>query len=266
VERALTPVVPPAAVVIGAASGMGEAVAQRLAAEGHRLVLADRRIDGLTAPATDLGVEVVVCDITDTESVDQLAAAAGETSALVVTAGLSPTMGTFAQIVDVNLAGMARVLRAFESRMVDGGVAVCFASIAGHMAGNPSDELLAALDDPEAPSLAERIAASAGSDDPGTAYSASKLGVLRLARRTAKAWATHGVRVCSLSPGIIDTPMGRQELEQQPIMAEMIKATPAGRMGRADEIAEVVAFLCSAGASYMTACDVLVDGGFVGGT
>jgi NAD(P)-dependent dehydrogenase (short-subunit alcohol dehydrogenase family) len=88
--------------------------------------------------------------------------------------------------------------------------------------------------------------------------------VLRLARRTGAAWGSRGVRVCSLSPGIVDTPMGRQESERTPFMADMIKMTPIARDGRADEIAAVVGFLCSDAASYMTACDVLVDGGFVG--
>jgi NAD(P)-dependent dehydrogenase (short-subunit alcohol dehydrogenase family) len=255
-----------AAVVVGAASGMGAAVAERFAAEGYRVVLADRDASRLEALAAALGAKAVVCDLTDEESAQRLADTAGETTALVVTAGLSPTMGSFRQIMDVNLAGMARVLRAFEPRMRGGGAVVCFASIAAHMAGSPAAEVLAALDDPDAPDLPGRMLAAGAVDDPGSAYSLSKLGVLRLARRTGAAWAGHRVRVYSLSPGIIDTPMGRQELEQQPYMAEMIKMTPIPRQGRADEIAAVVSFLCSDAASYMTACDLLVDGGFVGAT
>jgi NAD(P)-dependent dehydrogenase (short-subunit alcohol dehydrogenase family) len=74
-----------------------------------------------------------------------------------------------------------------------------------------------------------------------------------------------GGRVNSLSPGIIETPMGRQELEQQPYMRDMLAATPAGRAGKATDIASVVAFLVSDQASYVSGIDVLVDGGMLQG-
>jgi NAD(P)-dependent dehydrogenase (short-subunit alcohol dehydrogenase family) len=66
-----------------------------------------------------------------------------------------------------------------------------------------------------------------------------------------------------VSPGIIDTPMGRQEMDKQPMMAVMVEHTPLRRQGTAGEVASVVEFLLSDGASYMTGCDVLVDGGVV---
>lgn len=255
-----------AAVVIGAASGMGEAVATLFAEEGRRVILADRSAPRLEALARKLGAEAVACDITETASVEHLAETAGDTSALVVTAGLSPTMGTFDQIMEVNLIGTARVLRVFEPKVGRGSAVVCFASIAAHMAGAPGPELLAAVDDTDHPELVARVKAAAGSDDPGGAYTYSKLGVLRLARRTGAAWGHRGARVYSLCPGIIDTPMGKREYDAQPFMAEMIKMTPLERQGKASEIASVVGFLCSDGASYMAGCDVLVDGGFVAAT
>jgi NAD(P)-dependent dehydrogenase (short-subunit alcohol dehydrogenase family) len=67
--------------------------------------------------------------------------------------------------------------------------------------------------------------------------------------------------VCSVSPGIIDTPQGRQEAESQPFMQELERRTPLGRLGRADEVAAVVAFIVSDEASFLTGVDVLVDGG-----
>jgi NAD(P)-dependent dehydrogenase (short-subunit alcohol dehydrogenase family) len=82
-----------------------------------------------------------------------------------------------------------------------------------------------------------------------------------LARKTAPAWSKRGARIISLSPGIIDTPMGRQELSQQPMMQGMIDAV--GRMGTAEEVAAVAAFLVSPAASFVTGTDVLVDGGSV---
>ncbi len=64
-----------------------------------------------------------------------------------------------------------------------------------------------------------------------------------------------------MAPGLIDTPMGRQEFEQQPVMALMLEKTPLGRLGQSEEVAAVVAFLLSSQASFISGIDVLVDGG-----
>ena len=80
-------------------------------------------------------------------------------------------------------------------------------------------------------------------------------------RAEAVAWGMRGARICSISPGIIDTPQGRQEFEEQPAMATMIDLTPIKRWGQPEEICNVVAFLLSDEASFMTGCDVVVDGG-----
>jgi NAD(P)-dependent dehydrogenase (short-subunit alcohol dehydrogenase family) len=86
---------------------------------------------------------------------------------------------------------------------------------------------------------------------------------VQLVERTAVAWGPLGGRINSISPGIIDTPQGRQEFEHQPMMATMVDMTPLGRQGAADEEAAVVAFLLSDEASYVTGVDVLADGGVV---
>jgi NAD(P)-dependent dehydrogenase (short-subunit alcohol dehydrogenase family) len=256
------------AVVIGAGSGMGRAVAA-LFADEDRLVLADRGQAALTEVAEVLTargalVEAVPCDITDAAAVRRLAEVVGEFRALVHTAGLSPTMAPGPRIYDVNLRGTALVLNAFLDYAGPGSAAVCFASTAGHMMD--VTQYAPALDDPLAPDFAERLHALGGDsvDDPAMAYVLSKAGVMRLVRKSAAAWGARGARVVSISPGIIDTPMGRQEYESQPAMADMVATTPLQRQASAEEVARVAQFLCSDGASFVSACDVLVDGGYIG--
>jgi NAD(P)-dependent dehydrogenase (short-subunit alcohol dehydrogenase family) len=247
-------------VVVGAGSGMGAAAAEAI--RGNRpLVVAD--IDGSAAKRTaaKLGerVEAAVCDVTDESSCGELASRIGRLGTLVVTAGLSPTMAPGERIFEVNLVGVARLLAALDEAVTTGTAAVLFASMAGH--GPVAEPALAAvLDDPLTPDLPGRLR-SIGVDpsDPGTAYSLSKLGVIRLARRTAASWWKRGARINSISPGVIDTPMGNLELANQPLMAGMIDAV--GRMGSAEELAAVAAFLGSDKASFVTGIDVLVDGG-----
>ena len=96
------------------------------------------------------------------------------------------------------------------------------------------------------------------------AYSLAKYGVIRLCQREASAWGARGARIVSLSPGIIQTPMGQQEFDQQPMMATLVAQTPLKRMGQPEEIAAAAAFLLSADASFITGCDMLVDGGVTG--
>jgi NAD(P)-dependent dehydrogenase (short-subunit alcohol dehydrogenase family) len=253
-------------VVIGAASGMGAAVARRLSARGgRRMVLGDVDVAGAERLAGELGgdVEVHRCDVSDRGDVEALAKAAGECGALVVTAGLSPTMGPGRRIFEVDIVGPATVLDAFEPLAGAGSVAVVLSSMAGHLLP-PQAEVDAVLDQPLSPSFFDELAAAGVDvDDPAMAYVCSKRGVHRLVRRASAAWGARGARVLSVSPGIIDTPMGRRENEAQPVMAEMVAASPLGRMIDADEVAAVVEFLVSPAASAMTGTDVLVDGGVV---
>ncbi len=252
----------PVNVVIGAASGMGAAVAAQLAARGP-LLLADRDAERLGEVAAGLGGDVATkaCDVTVAAEVEALGEAVARVGALVVTAGLSPSMAGGRRIFEVNLRGLERVVRAFEPAAGEGSAAVCFGSVAGHLLP-VSDDVAAILDDPLSDSFFDDLASKGfDPDQPQLAYALSKHGVQRLARRHAPAWGGRGARLVSLSPGIVDTGMGRLEAENQPVMARMVASSALGRMGRAEEVAAVAAFLVSDAASFLTGTDVLVDGG-----
>lgn len=250
-------------VVIGAASGMGAAVARRLAPRG-RILIADQNPTALSEMLAELGgdVETFPCDISDQAQVDALFAKVDDLEAVVHTAGVSGTMAAGRRVLDVNLVGTARVLKAVEPRLRLGSVAVCFASQSGYMVPE-SPELFAVLEDPLSPTFFDDLSKFFDIDNPSLAYQVSKRGVHRLVRRAAASWGARGARILSLSPGINDTPMNRSDEAQHPVMQEIIKNSPLGRRGSPEEVANVVSFLTSEGASYMTGSDVLVDGGMV---
>jgi NAD(P)-dependent dehydrogenase (short-subunit alcohol dehydrogenase family) len=247
---------------------MGEAVARRFARSaepGDRLLLADVSAGRLEPLAKELSAEHLACDITSDDDVTRVVETLGEVDAAVLTAGLSPTMAVGRKIVEVNLTGTARVGAALLPHMRPGGAFVCFASTAAHYLD--SSHLNSVLDDPSSPELYDRLMdAGAKVDDTGLAYSVSKFGVRRYVIRSAAAWGARQARIVSLSPGIIDTPMGAQEFAAQAYMKTLVEMTPLKRQGSADEIAAVVCFLVSPEASFLTGTDVLVDGGSVAST
>jgi NAD(P)-dependent dehydrogenase (short-subunit alcohol dehydrogenase family) len=129
---------------------------------------------------------------------------------------------------------------------------------------NVPDELLALLEEPLRGDFLGAIAEKLGPDaDANRAYSLSKAGLNRMCRRSAPDWGRRGLRIVSLSPGLIATPQGAQSYKHSSGKFALFEAVPVGRECSMLEIAGVVAFLASDQASYITGTDILVDGGLI---
>jgi 2-hydroxycyclohexanecarboxyl-CoA dehydrogenase len=240
------------ALVTGAASGMGLAIAHELVGRGDRVALLDRNAEGVEQVADGLlaaggKVVAVPVDVGERASVDEAVARTraelGPIEIVVTAAGIAPhrffsdiTLDIWEQVIRVNLTGTFNCIQAALDDMVAGswGRVVTVSSFAGQ-AG--------------APKMAD--------------YSAAKGGVISLTRALAKELASKGITVNSISPGTIDTPMFRSEpTEGDTVDAERVAAmVPAKRLGSAEEIAATCAFLTSEGASYVTGQIVGVNGG-----
>jgi NAD(P)-dependent dehydrogenase (short-subunit alcohol dehydrogenase family) len=259
----------PLAIVFGA-GGLGMAVARQLGLS-HRLLIADRDQEHLheqIARLTDAGHDAkgLACDVTKVEDIARLAKMArqiGGVRALAYVVGLSPSLGDFASIMAVNLAGPARVLAAFLDVMVPGGAALCVSSSAAHMQPAPPD-LLPLLDRPLQEDLIPALSAALGAGArPAMAYTLSKQALVRLCQREAGIWGRQGKRLVSLSPGLIATPQGAGEYRNSPGKMKLFESIPLARECTMLEIAGIADFLLSDKASYINGVDLLVDGGLI---
>src|SRR6202035_2412504 len=262
-------------VITGGAGGMGLACARALADRG-RLLLVDVREDLLDQARKALSghgadVETLRCNVTspaDVAAVADRVRELGRLRCLVHTAGVSPEMTDAATVLDVDLAGSVRITDALFPLVNPGSSAILIGSIAGYSEVPAAVEPL--LDDPLADGFLAAIEQAVGKAlDSATAYVLAKRGVTRLAERLAAPWGAKGGRTVAISPGLIDTPMGRLELERQPVVPVMVSVTPLKRPerplpGRPEDIAATVAFLESDGAAFISGCDIRVDGGLVG--
>ena len=238
----------PIALVTGAAQGIGYACAEALAADGARVVLADINSDGVKAAAETLGGGALglSCDMGEPAEIaalfDRIEAEVGAVSILVNNAGiaapgdfLETSLEQFRKVIEVNLTGtflaVQRAARTMVAKGIEGAI-VNMSSINAQVA---------------IPSIA--------------AYCASKGGVMQLTKAVALALAPHNIRVNAVGPGSIDTAMMAGVNANPEAMKMVMSRTPLKRVGTPREIGEVVAFLASKKASYITGETIYVDGG-----
>lgn len=241
----------PRALVTGAAQGIGYACAEALAEDGAQVILADINADAVHAAAEKLGngATALVCDMGDPASVDAMfdtiEAEYGALSILVNNAGiampndfLETDLADFKRVIDVNLTGNFQAIQRAAKGMIAAG-------IEGAIVNMSSINAVVAI--PAIP-----------------AYCASKGGVMQLTKSSALALAPHGIRVNAVGPGSIDTAMMAGVNADPAAMGRVMARTPMKRVGTPREIGDVVAFLASAKASYITGETIYVDGGRIG--
>ncbi|VWX54501.1 SDR family NAD(P)-dependent oxidoreductase [Novosphingobium sp. 9U] len=264
----MTDIQPQGAIIItGAAGGMGRPAAVRFAKRGQPLILCDisaERLDALAAELAPSGapVSTLAGDLSAPDFPAKLLERVGDQdiAAVVHTAGLSPTMADGERVLEVNYFATERLVDALAPRMAKGACAVLISSSSGYMI--PAPDMIAAVKAMVDGGGREAVAAYLQS--PQAAYPISKLGVMKLVARESVRFGQRGARIVSIAPGFIDTAMSRAEAQASEMMRAMMQRVPLQRMGLGDEIASVADFLCSPAASYISGCDIKVDGGALG--
>lgn len=227
------------AIVTGAASGIGAAIAARLAAEGAVVAGLDRAAGGAASVTVDVrdpdAVTLAVERARDVlgGSPDLLVNAAG---VYLVRSLLETSAAEWDDVLAVNLRGTFLVATAAVRAGLGPGVIVNLSSVAAYEG-------------------------SAG--EPSGAYNASKAAVSGLTRQMAAEWASRGIRVVAVAPGVIDTPMLRLMDDPTAGRAYLDAAVPLRRLGTADEIAAVACFAASPEAAYLTGTTIVADGGLL---
>jgi NAD(P)-dependent dehydrogenase (short-subunit alcohol dehydrogenase family) len=257
-------------VVIGPGQ-IGQAIARRVGV-GKQVLLADMRLENAEAAAkvmADAGYEVSVAtvDASSREAVHALvekATGLGTVTGLVHAAGVSPSQASPATILKVDLYGTALVLEEFGNVIAPGGAGVVIASQSGDRLEALSAETNKALaTTPTEELLALAFLQPNQVTDPLHAYQISKRGNVLRVMAEAVRWGKRGARVNAISPGIIMTPLARDELTgpRGAGYRRMIEVSAAGRAGTPDEVANVAALLMGADGGFITGSDFLMDGG-----
>ncbi|MBO0679489.1 SDR family oxidoreductase [Mycolicibacterium sp. S2-37] len=229
------------AIVVGAASGIGLATAHGLAADGYRVVLADRNADGANDAAAALGAphRAAHVDVTDEATVERLFDQAGPIDAVVNCAGFSNVgmitdmpVDQFREVIDVCLTGGFVVAKHAGRLLREGGVLVQISSLNGRQP-------------------------AAGM----SAYCAAKAGLSMLTQVAALEMGPRGIRVNAVAPGFVHTPLTAPAASVPGVVEDYLENTALGRAGTPEDIANAVRYLCSPGASWLTGEVLDLNGG-----
>jgi NAD(P)-dependent dehydrogenase (short-subunit alcohol dehydrogenase family) len=257
-------------VVIGPGQ-IGQAIARRVGV-GKHVLLADLREDNAVAAAevlSNVGYEVSVAtvDVSSREAVHALvekATGLGEVTGLIHAAGVSPSQAPPATILKVDLYGTALVLEEFGDVIASGGAGVVIASQSGHRLPPLSVEQHKALaTTPVEELLGLHFLRPDQITDSLLAYQLAKRGNSLRVMAEAVRWGKHRARINTISPGIIITPLAKDELTgpRGEGYRRMIEASVAGRAGTPDEVGNVAALLMGPDGGFITGSDILMDGG-----
>jgi len=236
------------AVVTGAARGIGRAIAERYAAEGARVMLADIDAEAGAEAARAIGgaASFVACDVGDKAQVTALIEAAvdafGGLDICVANAGI----GHAADFLDLDEADFDRVIRVNLK-----GVFLTGQAAARHMVAQGRGGAIIALSSCQAVMVIPTLAP----------YVASKGGINQLTKAMALSLADKGIRVNAIGPGSIRTEMLQAVMTDDEMRRRILSRTPLGRVGEPAEIAGVAVFLASDDASYVTGQTIYADGG-----
>lgn len=252
---------------------MGLATA-KVVGRDQGVVLADVRGDRLDAAAATLAglgiaATAVNADVTDRDAVDGLfetASGLGTVSAVIHAAGVSPSMGDAEYVMRTNTLGTLNVNEAFLTTAGEGAAIVNIASMAAHLVPEeivPVQQFPLALQDWDQFLAAMLAACGMAPEDmrSGFAYAISKAFVKWYSSSQAERFTGRGLRIVSVSPGSIDTEMGR--LEEQAGAGAMVADAAVPRWGTPEEMADLLAYCASDRAGYLTGTDILNDGGVV---
>lgn len=230
------------AIVTGARGGIGRAVVNRLVADGVRVLAVDLDVAGLAGP----GIESLAVDLASDDAPERIVRATrvlGPIDILVNNAGVGGSKSLVLsddalldRIIGVNLRAVLRLTREVIPQLrTPGGCIVNVASVYGEV-GFPGC----------------------------TAYAVAKAGISQLTRQLAADLGPKGIRTNGVAPGVIRTPMTAHRLESDPqYWRDMVQATPLGTIGTPEQVASVIAFLCSDDAAYVLGQIIAVDGGWL---
>lgn len=260
------------AVLIGTGS-IGLAIA-RLTVIGRTLLLADYNEPQLSSTAELLrneGYKVVTqpTDVSDREAVAALArkaASLGSVTRVIQAAGVSPNQASQERIINVDLLGTVYVLDCFAEVVGRGGSGIVVSSQAGHMGGRLSSELEHALAY-GTPSEIEQCPEVKNVEDSMAAYILAKRANALRVQGAAVTWGRRGARINCISPGIICTPLARDEMSgpHAQLYQHMLNESAVGRMGTPSECGQLASFLMDERGAFITGADILNDGGVVAG-